>query len=71
MQLTQDTVIDTVGSPGSFGNAFTIASTDNSGLTGVMPVFNGVGTSYNDTSENYGAYAFTTLDTSADKSGTT
>ena len=35
------------------------------------PVFNGVGTSYNDTSENYGAYAFTTLDTSADKSGTT
>lgn len=36
-----------------------------------MPVFNGVGTSYNDTSENYGAYAFTTLDTSADKSGTT
>ena len=71
MQLTQDTVIDTVGSPGSFGNAFTIASTDNSGLTGVIPVFNGVGTSYNDTSENYGAYAFTTLDTSADKSGTT
>ena len=55
MQLTQDTVIDTVGSPGSFGKAFPNASTDNSGLTGVMPVLNCVGTSNNDTSENYGA----------------
>lgn len=58
-------MIDTVGSPRArSAMQFTIASTDNSGLTGVMPVFNGVGTSYNDTSENYGAYAFTTLDTS-------
>lgn len=70
LQLTNDTVIDTVGSPGSFPNAFTVASVDNAGLTGVMPVFNGVGTSYSDTSETYGAHAFTTLDTSADQSGT-
>lgn len=70
MQLTGDTVLDTVGSPGAYANAFTIASVDNAGLTGVMPVFNGVGTSYSDTSATYGAREFATLDLSADRTGT-
>lgn len=70
MQLTGDTVINTVGSPGTFANAFTVASVDNAGLTGVMPSFNGVAVSYADTYENYNMNAFLTLDTSEDRSGT-
>lgn len=70
LNLTGDTVIDTVGSPGAFGNAFTVASVDNMGLTGVMPVFNGVAAAYSDTYTDYKMNAFVTLDTSADKSGT-
>ena len=70
LQLTDDTVINTVGSPGAFGSAFTIASVDNAGLTGVMPVFNGVAAAYSDTFDSYGMRAFATLDTSADQSGT-
>ncbi len=58
MQLTGDTVIDTVGSPGAFGNAFTVASVDNAGLTGVMPVFNGMAAAYSDTYDDYGMRAF-------------
>lgn len=69
MQLTGDTVIDTVGSPGAFGNAFTVASVDNAGLTGVMPVFNGMAAAYSDTYDDYGMRAFWTLDTTEDHSG--
>ena len=70
LQLTNDTVINTVGSPGAFGNSLAVASVDNAGLTGVIPTFNGVGIIYSDTYEDYKMNAFTTLDTSADQSGT-
>ncbi|MCI6729022.1 MAG: S8 family serine peptidase [Clostridiales bacterium] len=70
LQLTGDTVINTVGSPGAFGNAFTVASVDNAGLTGVMPVFSGVVTAYADTYSSYGMQSFASLDTSGDASGT-
>lgn len=70
LQLTNDTVINTVGSPGAFGNSLAVASVDNQGLTGVIPTFNGVGILYSDTYENYKMNAFVTLDTSEDKSGT-
>lgn len=66
---TEDTVLNTVGSPGSFGNAFTIASVDNAGLTGIMPSFNGVYAPYSDTYANYNMRSFVSLDTSDDASG--
>jgi len=39
--LTTDVAVDTVGSPGSYTNAFTVASATNSSLTGYAATFNG------------------------------
>ncbi|MBP5660784.1 MAG: S8 family serine peptidase, partial [Lachnospiraceae bacterium] len=38
--LTEDVNLDTVGSPGSYANAFTVASATNSSITGYGAVFN-------------------------------
>lgn len=70
LNLTTDTVINTVGSPGAFANALTVASINNYALTGVLPVFGTIAIPYNDTASTYKAYDFTTLDTSKDGSGT-
>ena len=70
LNLTTDTVIDTVGSPGAFRNSLAVASINNYGLTGVMPSFNGVVVPYSDTGEQYKINVFTTLDTSLEGTGT-
>lgn len=70
MNLTQDTVINTVGSPGAYPNSLAVASVDNAGLTGIMADFNGVVAAYSDTYADYKMNAFVSLDTSADRSGT-
>ena len=65
--LSSDVNLDTVGSPGSYTNAFTVASADNSGYTGYSAGFNGdTDIWYNDAA----AKSIATLDTSADRSGT-
>ena len=69
LNLTDDTVINTVGSPGTFPNSLAVASVTNSGLTGILPSFSGVSVSYGDTYEDYKMNAFVTLDTSEDNSG--
>ncbi len=40
--LTDDVSVDTVGSPGSYTNAFTVASANNTSYTGLAAVFNGI-----------------------------
>ncbi|MBR5968435.1 MAG: S8 family serine peptidase, partial [Lachnospiraceae bacterium] len=39
--FTEDVSVDTVGSPGSYTNAFTVASANNSSYTGLFATFNG------------------------------
>ena len=59
--LPSDVNMDTVGSPGSYTNAFTVASAVNSGYTGYGATFNGKSNViYTDGS---GAPSFSTLDT--------
>lgn len=58
----------TVGSPGSYANAFTVASADNNGATGLEFTVNGVPYFYTETS--FANEKLATLDTAADHSGT-
>lgn len=68
--LASDVNLDTVGSPGSYTNAFTVASAVNSGYTGYSAKFDGVYDAYYNDGSSASNKAFTTLDTSSDASGT-
>lgn len=67
---TTDTRTNTNGSPGSYTNSFTVASVDNTTLTGIMGDFAGVHVVVNDRGGEYGAAPFESLDTTPDGSGT-
>lgn len=67
---TEDIRTHTGGSSGSYTHSFTVASVDNTTLTGIMGDFNGVHVVVNDRGGEYGAAPFESLDTSADGSGT-
>lgn len=67
--LSGDVNMDTVGSPGSYTNAFTVASAVNSGFTGYSAAFDGnTKVWYTDASEE--APTIYTMDVTADHSGT-
>ena len=68
--LSSDVNMDTVGSPGSYTNAFTVASAVNSGYTGYSVMTDGSVLAYYQDGSDSKAPAFKTLDTSKDKSGT-
>ncbi|MGN0350989.1 MAG: S8 family serine peptidase [Roseburia sp.] len=68
--LASDVNLDTVGSPGSYTNAFTVASAVNSGYTGYKADFDGKVESYYDDGSSANNAPFTSLDTSADGNGT-
>ena len=70
LNLTTDVRMHSGGSPGSYTNSFTIASVDNTGLTGQVAFFNGATCAVNDTATQYGADPFPALDTSEDHTGT-
>ncbi|MGN0168983.1 MAG: S8 family serine peptidase [Acetatifactor sp.] len=63
--IADDVNLDTVGSPGSYTNAFTVASANNSGYTGPAPLtFDGtLAVSFADAGDGGAIPAFTTLDT--------
>lgn len=69
---TQDVNLGRVGSPGSYGNAFTVASMDNSGQTGAFSCFTGSNGSNpvwvlpNDRGASYGLKDWITLDTTGE-----
>ncbi len=70
VNLSKDVNLDTVGSPGSYTNAFTVASAVNSGMTANnFTLADGKNIFYTDANDTL-APKFLTLDTSADKSGT-
>ena len=70
VNLSKDVNLDTVGSPGSYTNAFTVASAVNSGMTANnFTLSDGKNIFYTDANDTL-APKFLTLDTSADKSGT-
>ena len=64
-----DVSFDTVGAPGSYANAFTVASVDNDGAVGNYFSVGGRSFFYGETT-GYGNTAFAGLDTSLDLSGT-
>lgn len=64
-----DVNFHTGGSPGTYANAFTVASVDNDGSIGSCFTVAGKDFVYNET--NYTNKPFITLDTSEDGSGTT
>lgn len=68
--LASDVNLDTVGSPGSYTNAFTVASAVNSGYTGYSVDFDGKAESYYDDGSSANNAPFTSLDTSTDGNGT-
>ncbi|WP_024867424.1 S8 family serine peptidase [Butyrivibrio sp. FCS014] len=68
--LSWDVNMDTIGSPGSYYNAFTVASAVNSGFTGnYLATTNGKNIYYTDGNDTL-APKFYTLDVSADGKGT-
>ncbi len=70
VNLSKDVNLDTVGSPGSYYNALTVASAVNSGFTSSYFVSeDGQHIFVDDASESNSPF-FLTLDTSADKNGT-
>lgn len=70
VNFSKDVNQDTVGSPGSYTNALTVASAVNSGITtNYVQLDDGQKVFYSNGSESKAPH-FTTLDTSADKSGT-
>lgn len=69
VNLSGDVNQDTVGSPGSYTNAFTVASAVNSGFTGNYFEVEGTKVFYT-TASNTLAPDFTTLDTSDSQTGT-
>ncbi len=68
--LASDVNMDTVGSPGSYTNAFTVASAVNSGYTGYSVKFDGKIDSFYADGSSAANKPFVSLDTSADASGT-
>lgn len=68
--LASDVNLDTVGSPGSYTNAFTVASAVNSGYTGYSAKFDGETEAYYADGSNAGNVPFTALDTSEAGTGT-
>ena len=64
-----DVSFDTVGSPGSYTNAFTVASVENVGAVGCYFTANGQ-TCFYEEAAGYGNRDFTSLDKSGDGSGT-
>jgi lactocepin len=68
--MAEDVNMDTVGSPGSYTNALTVASAVNSGYTGYSVMTDGTALSYYQDGSDSKAPAFKTLDTSKDRSGT-
>lgn len=70
VNLSKDVNLDTVGSPGSYTNAFTVASAVNSGMTANnFSLVDGKNIFYTDANDTL-APQFLTLDVSEDKSGT-
>ena len=70
VNLSKDVNQDTVGSPGSYYNALTVASANNSGITAnYFETKDGAKIFYNDGNDTL-APKFRTLDTSADQNGT-
>ncbi|MBQ7428218.1 MAG: S8 family serine peptidase [Butyrivibrio sp.] len=69
VNLSADVNQDTVGSPGSYTNAFTVASAVNSGFTGNYFEANGARAFYVGANDTL-APEFKTLDTSSDQTGT-
>ncbi len=70
VNLSKDVNQDTVGSPGSYGNALTVASAVNSGITAnYFELSDGKKVFYTDASDT-AAPKFNTQDTSTDKTGT-
>lgn len=70
VNLSKDVNMDTVGSPGSYYNAFTVASAANSGMTAnYFATADGAKIFYSDANDTL-APKFNTLDTSVDKNGT-
>lgn len=70
VNLSKDVNLDTVGSPGSYTNAFTVASAVNSGMTANnFSLADGKNIFYTDANDTL-APQFLTLDVSEDKSGT-
>ncbi len=70
VNLPEDVNMDTVGSPGSYTNAFTVASAVNSGYTGYSVMTDGSVLAYYQDGSDSKAPAFKTLDTSKNRSGT-
>lgn len=68
--LASDVNLDTVGSPGSYTNAFTVASAVNSGYTGYSAVFDESVFSFYDDGSSANNAPFVSLDTTTDGSGT-
>ena len=67
--FTSEVDADTVGSPGSYTNALTVASAVNSGYTGYAALFDGESAVYYDDGSSANNAAFKTLDTN-DGAGT-
>lgn len=67
---TEDVRTHTGGSSGSYTHSFTVASVDNTTVTGIAGIFNDVAVVVNDRGGEYGAAPFESLDTSADHTGT-
>ncbi len=67
---TEDIRTHTGGSSGSYTNSFTVASVDNTTVTGIAGIFNNVPVVVNDRGGEYGAAPFESLDVSADLNGT-
>ena len=65
-----DVPFNTVGSPGSLKNLLAVASVDNSGSVGYGFDIGDLTVVYTEPGDDYGQSAMTTLDTSADLSGT-
>lgn len=68
--LKEDVNLDTVGSPGSYTDAFTVASAVNSGYTGYTVVVDDQIRIFYVDGNGSGAPAFVSLDTSGDGTGT-
>lgn len=70
LNRTEDVRTNTGGSPGSYDEAFTVASVDNIALTGIVGNYNGHLAAITDTGSNYNVNLFQSLDVSEDGSGT-
>lgn len=65
-----DVVFDSIGTPGSYTNFFTVASVENDGIVGMIFSVGDVSVMYVENND-YGNAPLSTIDTSSDGSGTT